>query len=375
MTNPSPDSPAPGPRPEAPAGRSLVGWLPDEIAGTPALAGEPRFRARQVASWIYRKSARTFDEMSNLSKELRTRLADRHSLDRLPVVTVRMSADGTAGKFLFQTQDRLHVEAVLIRAARRETMCISTQVGCAFGCGFCATAAMGWRRDLTRHEIVSQVLALRDELRRLGSHGFFNIVFMGMGEPLANFVNLTRALQVLHDDHGLGVGRRRMTVSTVGLPDRIRELARQPVTVRLALSLNATDNETRSRLMPVNRRHPIETLLPALAEYRDVTGQRVTLEYVLLQEINDTEQDARRLAQMAHQCGAGINLIRFNRHALSTLRPSTAEREQAFHAALLPIAPQVTLRESRGEDILAACGQLSTAYGTAGPDGTVPTGG
>jgi len=348
-------------------GESLVGLLPEEIAALPALSGLPAYRSRQIAAWIYRKGAATIEEMSTLPRALRSRLAAEHSLSRLPLRDLRISADGSAQKFLFSAGGS-GVESVLIRSPRRDTICVSTQAGCAFGCRFCATAAMGWQRDLTRHELVAQVLELRDELRRLGAEGFFNVVFMGMGEPLANFSVLTGALRVLHDDHGLGIGRRRMTVSTVGLPERIRALARAPVTVRLALSLNATENATRSRLMPINRRHPIESLLPAMAEYRELTGQRTTLEYILLHEVNDTIEDARRLARLAHAAGCGVNLILYNEHPLSDLRPSSAARAEAFQRELLPIAPAVTVRDSRGGDILAACGQLSTAYpaGAAG---------
>jgi 23S rRNA (adenine2503-C2)-methyltransferase len=367
--------PQSAPQPEPAGFPSLVGLMPEEIGRLPALAGSPGYRARQVAVWVYRKGARGFDDMSTLSKPLRAGLAQVCSLERMPCVATRVSADVTTLKFLFATRDGRRIEAVLIRAPRRDTICISTQVGCSFGCRFCATAAMGWQRNLTRHEIVSQVLALRDELRRLGGRGFFNVVFMGMGEPLANYAELVATLHVLQSDFGMGIGRRRMTVSTVGLPEEIRQLAREPVSVRLALSLNATDNETRSRLMPVNRRHPIETLLPALAEYRALTGQRVTLEYVLLHELNDTREDAHRLARLATQVGCGINLIRYNPHPLSDLMPSTAERVDAFRLTLLPIAPAVTLRESRGDDILAACGQLSTAYdagGACGANGGTP---
>lgn len=364
-------------RPVQPTGSqsrpNLIGLLPAEIAALPALAGERPFRARQIASWIHRKGARTFGEMSSLASALRARLEAECLIDRLPLLAERESRDGSARKFLFGTTDGLRIEAVLLRAPRRDTLCLSTQAGCAFGCRFCATAAMGFQRNLARQEIVAQALTLREELRRLGTEGFFNVVFMGMGEPLANFEELSASLRALQDDHGLGIGRRRITVSTVGLPEKIRELARAPHAVRLALSLNATDNVTRSRLMPVNRRHPIETLIPALGEYRALTGQRVTLEYVLLDQVNDTLTDARRLAALAHAAGCGINLIRFNPHPLSELRPSRPERERAFHEALLPIAPAVTLRESRGGDILAACGQLSTAYG-AGDTGA-PAGG
>jgi 23S rRNA (adenine2503-C2)-methyltransferase len=353
---------------------SLVGHGTEEIARLPALAGEPAYRARQISSWIYRKGARDFSNMTNLSAVLRGRLAQCHTLQRLPVLAMREASDGTARKFLFGTPDGRSFEAVLLRAPERDTICVSTQIGCAWRCVFCATGAMGWQRDLPPHEILSQVLVIRDALRDLGTEGFFNLVFMGMGEPLANYDALVHSIRVLQGDFGLGVGRRRMTVSTVGLPDRIRQLAGEKVAVRLALSLNATENETRSALMPVNRVHPMETVLPAVVEYRERTGNRVTFEYVLIDGVNDSLEDARRLARLARQCRCKVNLIRFNAHALTTLRPSPPERVLAFYREMLPVSPAVTIRESRGEDILAACGQLSTAYdtgagGTAGGTG------
>jgi 23S rRNA (adenine2503-C2)-methyltransferase len=348
---------------------SLVGLGAEEIAGLPALAGEKVFRARQIAAWIYRKGALEFSAMTNLSAALRRRLAEAHTLRRLPVLARRAASDGTAHKFLFGTDDRRSFEAVLLRASDRDTICVSTQIGCAWRCAFCATGAMGWQRDLTPHEILSQVLVIRDALRELGTLGFFNLVFMGMGEPLANYDALVRSIRLLQSDFGLGVGRRRMTVSTVGLPDRIRQLSREKVTVRLAISLNATENQTRSALMPVNRVHPIESLVPAIVEYRERTGNRVTFEYVLIDGVNDSLEDARRLAQLARQCRCKVNLIHFNAHPLTVLRPTPTERAEAFYREMLPIAPAVTVRESRGEDILAACGQLSTAYDAAGAGG------
>jgi 23S rRNA (adenine2503-C2)-methyltransferase len=250
-----------------------------------------------------------------------------------------------------------------MRDGRRATLCISSQVGCALGCAFCATGQMGFHRNLTSGEIIGQVLLAEREAH------ISNLVFMGMGEPLANYEALVRSIRVLQDDFGPGVGRRRMTVSTVGLPGPIRRLAGEKVAVRLALSLNATENPTRSALMPVNRRHPIEEVLPALVEYRERTGNRVTFEYVLIDGVNDSLEDARRLARMARECGCKVNLIRFNPHPLTTLAPTPPARLEAFYRAMLPIAPTVTIRESRGEDILAACGQLSTAYGAGGAAG------
>jgi 23S rRNA (adenine2503-C2)-methyltransferase len=340
----------------------LVGMTSEQIAALPVFGNQPGFRGRQVASWIYARGAESFASMTNLPKELRVALEEQCTVARLPVVEARLTVAGDAEKLLFGLADGLQIEAVILRTPERDTLCISTQAGCAHGCAFCATAAMGLLRNLTPHEIVSQVMVARGRLLARGGQGHFNLVFMGMGEPLANYEAVVQAIRVLHEDHGLAVGRRRMTVSTVGLAPEIRRLAQEPVAVRLALSLNATTNEVRSRLMPINRRFPIEEALSAVAEYGRTTSQRVTLEYVLLLDINDSTDDARRLAALAHGHGCKINLIAFNPHPLCELQPPSPERVRRFLDVLLPIAPEVTLRESKGADIQAACGQLSTAY-------------
>ncbi|MFH1144377.1 MAG: 23S rRNA (adenine(2503)-C(2))-methyltransferase RlmN [Candidatus Eisenbacteria bacterium] len=346
--------------------QNLIGLSSDQIAGLPEMAGQPRFRASQIVTWIYQRGAVEFDSMANLPKALRARLALSRRLDRLPVLARQVSADHSARKVLFALDEGERIEAVLLRAPRRDTLCISTQAGCRFGCRFCATGAMGWRRNLSVHEVVSQVLVLREELLGLGHQGFFNLVFMGMGEPLDNYDTVVAAIRVLHEDFGLALGYRRVTVSTVGLPDQIRRLAGEQLPVRLAWSLNATDNETRSSMMPVNRLHPIEAVLSAMAEYRRRTGSRTTLEYILIDGVNDSLGDARRLARMAGESDSKVNLIRLNAHGRTAFRPSPIERVRAFYETMLPLGPAVTLRESRGADIFAACGQLSTAYETGG---------
>lgn len=349
-----------------PPKQMLVGLTSAQIADLPEFGDQPAYRARQVATWIYARGAGSFAAMTDLPMAFRRRLDERCSLERLPVVAARRSAAGDAEKLLFDLGDGPQVEAVVLRAGDRDTLCVSTQAGCAHGCAFCATAAMGLLRDLTPHEIVSQVMVARDRLPARDNATRFNLVFMGMGEPLANYDAVVQAIRVLHEDHGLAIGRRRMTVSTVGLVPQMRRLAQEPVAVRLALSLNATTNEIRSRLMPINRRYPIEEALGAARDYGRITGQRVTLEYVLLADINDSDEDARRLAALAHAHGCKINLIALNAHPLSELRPPRPEALQRFLDTILPIAPEVTVRDSKGADIQAACGQLSTAFRAGG---------
>ncbi len=380
--------------------QNLVGLSTAELAQLPELTGEPSFRVRQLSSWIHGRGVGDFDSMSNLPKLLRRRLADTCSLDRPEILERTQTESGDTVKLLLALADRQRIETVLIRAEGRDTICVSTQVGCAYGCRFCATGAMGWLRNLTAQEIVAQALLMREELggtvrghepapgggAALAAHGsgsgagadagaisapsagrHFNLVFMGMGEPLANYENLIRAITVFHEDHGMAIGRRRMTVSTVGLVPRIRDLARESITVRLAVSLNATDDRTRAELMPVARTYPLDQLVPAVGEYGRVSGQRVSFEYVLLAGVNDRLSDAKRLAGFARDAGATINLIVFNTHPLSALQPSPIDQVNRFRDALLPIAPTVTLRESKGGDIRAACGQLSTAYRDSKP--------
>lgn len=390
--------------------RNLVGLSTAELAELEELAGEPEFRVRQLTAWIHGRGVADFGRMSNLPKTLRHRLSETCSLDRPKVLKRTQTARGDTVKLLLELTDGQRIETVLIRAEGRDTICVSTQVGCAYGCRFCATGAMGWVRNLTPGEIVAQALLLREELAlraqppeqasrvrgrpgRPGPRGepasrergrpaqagprdeqaggeagrHFNLVFMGMGEPLANYAHLVRAIAVFHEDHGMAIGRRRMTVSTVGLVPRIRDLAREPVTVRLAVSLNATEDHTRADLMPIARTYPLAQLVPAVAEYGRVSGQRVSFEYVLLDGVNDRPADARRLAGFAREAGATINLIVFNTHPLSALQPSPPDQVRRFRDALLPAAPTVTLRESKGGEIRAACGQLSTAYRDSAP--------
>lgn len=341
----------------------LLGLDAEQMRAAPGPLGElPAFRARQVARWVYARGETRFEMMTDLGAPLRRELELHYSLEPAPVVDLRRARGDEAIKLLLGLEDGNSIETVLIDAGRRRTICVSSQAGCAYGCTFCATAAMGAGRNLDVREIVSQVLQVRRVMREAGMDGSHNVVFMGMGEPLANLVHLVPALRLLQADEGLAVGRRRITVSTVGLVPQIRALAETDVKVRLAFSLNATTDEVRDRIMPVNLKYPFREVLEALRDFQRRKRMRVTLEYVLLRGVNDSDDDGRRLARIARDLTCRVNLIAYNPHPAAPFTPTDDDGIASFVRALAPVAPSVTLRYSKGRDILAACGQLSTAW-------------
>jgi len=318
--------------------------------------GLPGFRAEQMYSWVYQKHVRDPLGMTNLPLAFRRSLPGVCDLALPETASVHKSADERTHKFVLQLADGARVESVSMRTPKRLTFCISSQVGCALGCTFCATGLMGLKRNLKAHEIVAQVMAMGE------FHGWrddrFNIVYMGMGEPLANLAAVAESIRVLHDERGLNLGARRVTVSTSGLVPQIRQLAKLELQLGLAISLHATTDELRDQLVPVNKRWPIRELLDAAKEYGHTVGRRVTLEYVLLGGVNDTPEDADRLAEFARQLPSKVNLIPYNPvPGLSWQRPSPAA-VQAFAERLYPHAPAVTVRQTQGGEIWAACGQL-----------------
>ena len=333
--------------------------------------GEPAYRARQVLDWLYKKRAAGWDQMTNLPRALRARLADLFDFDPSTLVFNRQSADVT-DKLLLELRDRSLIETVIIRAPQegvgldrsRKTICISTQVGCAMGCKFCASGLAGLRRNLSAGEIVHQLIQVcrREDVRTARAHAelasFDNIVVMGMGEPLHNYDQLLPALAIVNAEWGLGFGARRITISTSGLVPQIRRLASEPVGFRLAISLHGATNEVRDRIMPVNRRWPLEELLPAVREFSDRHGRMVTLEFILIEGVNDSLDQAARLREIASDLHAHVNLIPYNAVAgLPWKRPSLT-RQQKFVSLLAERGVSVTLRREKGHDIDAACGQL-----------------
>jgi 23S rRNA (adenine2503-C2)-methyltransferase len=341
------------------------------LAARLAEAGEPAYRAPQVLDWLYKKRAAAWDEMTNLPKALRTWLADTFDFDPSTLVLNRQSEDVT-DKLLLELRDRSLIETVIIRAPQdgvgldhsRKTICISTQVGCAMGCRFCASGLAGLKRDLSAGEIVHQLIQVcrREDVRTPRAHtelaSFDNIVVMGMGEPLHNYDSLLRALTILNAGWGLGVGARRITISTSGLVPQIRRLAEEPVGFRLAVSLHGATNEVREQIMPVNRRWPLEQLLPAIRAFAEKRGRMVTLEFILIEGVNDTLDQAAKLRDIASDLHAHVNLIPYNAvEGLPWRRPGLA-RQQKFVSLLQERGVSVTLRREKGHDIDAACGQL-----------------
>lgn len=312
--------------------------------------GKERYRATQLFKWLYQQDAVGFDEMTNLSKALREELSATACISRLEPEMVEVGNDGTR-KYLFRLADGNAVESVLIPDEDRNTLCISSQAGCAMQCAFCLTGSFKLTRNLTTAEIVNQILAVQRDVE------VRNIVLMGMGEPLHNLDNVIPALQIMVDDNGLGLSSRRVTVSTCGLVPELERLGRE-VTVNLAVSLNATTDELRDRIMPVNKRYPIATLLAALKKFPLPGRRKITIEYVLLGGLNDTPEDAKRLVRLLSDIPCKINLIPFNPHEGADFRPPSRASLDAFHRYLLDRHFTVITRDSRGSDISAACGQL-----------------
>jgi len=341
---------------EAVPAPSLFGLLPDDVVRRFEECGHSPFRGQQLLDWVYRKGELDPERMSNLSKTLRAELENVVSL-RLPdAAEVRTSKDQNTVKLASRLADGSRIESVAMRSRRGVTLCLSTQVGCAMACAFCATGLMGLARNLKAEEIVAQAVQLL-HLTDWEDPGF-NIVFMGMGEPLANYDPTMRAIRILNHADGLRVGARRITVSTVGLAPRIRKLADEGLQLGLALSLHATTDQDRTELVPINARYPLAQVLEAARYYAEKSSRRVTLEYVLLAGRNDRREDARRLSEMARSLPSKINLIPFNPVPSLPWRRPTSQEVDRFVEWLIPQSPAVTVRWSQGVDVAAACGQL-----------------
>ena len=351
----------------------LRGLTIPELEALAVAAGEPRYRGRQLFKWIHGRGAGSFSEMSDLPKAFRARAGGLWALGGLTVAETRESADGTI-KYRLDTGRGDFVEAVYMPSARRSTLCVSTQVGCAMGCAFCLTGAMKLGRNLDAAEIVDQVRVVAQDVCARLAHGgaapipphrgyVTNVVFMGMGEPLHNFEATKRAVELLvHPDAG-GFSTRHVTVSTCGLIPEIERFGRE-VTARLAISLNATTDETRTALMPINRKYPLHDLMAALRRYPLKPSWRITFEYVLLAGVNDGVADARRLARLVAGIPCKVNIIVYNAHPAARYAAPGREAVDAFQAALTAKEITSIVRESRGGDVAAACGQLGNVVQT-----------
>lgn len=319
--------------------------------------GEKAFHGRQLFKWLYKLRQYDFNMITDLSRDIRTRLDEKYDFRGLTLQQSEVSADGTT-KFLFRLEDGLPVESVLIpdEEAGRKTVCVSSQVGCSLGCAFCATGTMGAGRNLTVGEIVGQLIFLRDQY---GDDAFTNIVLMGMGEPLLNLDNVVEAVKIISAGDGLAVSAKKVTISTAGIVPGIKQLADMKLKVRLAVSLNAAFQHKRARIMPIAKKYPLDELAEALRYYTTTTKFRVTFEYILFDGFNDGFEDVMALSRFIQGIPCKINLLAYNPIEGLDFRRPPDETVDWFAKELYPRAPAVTVRKSRGVDIDAACGQLA----------------
>lgn len=358
---------------------SLLDQTPRDLGAVLADLGEPAYRGSQILDWVWRRRVSSVESMSNLPLSLRRELTARFSMLPLTFTRVQGAEDSTR-KYLFRLADGRFVECVLIPASPalygeqsdRRTLCVSSQVGCAYGCRFCASGLDGFTRNLTAAEIAGQVLLAEE----LSGERVNNLVFMGMGEPLANLPNLLRAFELITSPWGIGIGARHLTVSTSGLVPQIRKLADHPQQIRLAISLHGASDDVRSQIMPINRKWPIAELFEALHYWNSRKKQKITLEYILIAGVNDALEQAELLAKRARAIHAKVNLIPYNTvEGLPWSRPAEAHCHE-FRKTVAAAGVQVTLRLEKGHDIDAACGQLrlkeERSQGAATESGSKP---
>lgn len=334
---------------------SITNMMLSELEAVCISMGEPAYRAKQILSWIYDKGATTFDEMSNLSKSFRERLEKKCQVFQTKVDSITQTDDGTE-KFLVHLSDGNVIECVLLREGKRITVCVSTQVGCAMACRFCASGLLGLERNLTTGEIVEQALHVKNHLPP--DERLTNIVFMGIGEPLANYDNVVKSIRIINAEWGLGIGARHITVSTVGIVDGIRRLALEGLQVNLAISLHAPDDITRSGIIPSNKKIGIKNIIAAAEEYFNITGRDISFEYILIDGVNASKKDAESLAKLLKGIQCNINILPLNPIKEFNLRPPPQETIETFCKTLGRLGVVVTLRKKKGDDINAACGQL-----------------
>jgi len=337
--------------------KSLTDFTLDELKAELTALGEPAFRAKQIFDWIYKKGVSEFERMTNLPGPFQEKLAATFALAGLELTDVRRSKDGTE-KYLFRLADGAGIETVVIPSKERTTICLSTQAGCKYACVFCASGRNGFLRQLAPGEIVGQVLFLRDHLEIAPT----NLVFMGMGEPFDNYDNLVRAIGILNAPEGLGIAARRMTVSTAGVVPGIERFKDLGTQVNLSISLHAVSDAKRDALMPINRIYPLGKLLAAATDYVRGGGRKITLEYILIKGVNDGQDDAAELVRIAGRLKAKVNVIVLSPIPGVRLEPPDRGRVAAFLKVLNERKVPATLRQSKGREIQAACGQLAGRF-------------
>jgi len=348
---------------------NLLGLAREELEELAVACGQPRYRGRQLYHGIYARGLRDFESFTDLGREFRAALATRYRLAYPEIAGAFSSCDG-AVRYLVRLADGNSIETVYMPEEDRTTLCLSSQAGCAADCRFCFTALLGLRRNLTAGEIIGEVMAVA-AAQNISRKQRLNLVFMGMGEPLLNMPHVLAAIRILADPAGLAVPLRRITLSTVGITPRIEALAQEPVRPKLAISLNASHDEQRTALMPINRKYPLRELLEVCRAYPLRSWERLTFEYVLLEGCNDSDADARRVAGMLGSLRAKVNLIPYNSGTELPYRPPAFERVLAFQRILIEHGVPTFIRVSRGQDIRAACGQLALAG--AGPSESRPS--
>jgi 23S rRNA (adenine2503-C2)-methyltransferase len=338
---------------------NLLDFTLEEMEEFISSLGKEKFRARQIMKWLHQSGSISFEDMTTLSRDFRAKLSKLARISRPQIEKIQESKDGTK-KALLRLEDGLFIESVLIPGKNNWTICVSTQAGCAMDCKFCLTARQGFKRNLNPSEIVGQLITLKHETPEGPSIN--NIVMMGMGEPLANYDNTLKAIKILTGDFGLGFSNRKITVSTCGLAPQIIQLGLD-ICINLAVSLNAPDDETRSKLMPVNKKYPLDVLLDACKKYPMPGRRLLTFEYILIDGVNSSVQDARKLAALLKGQRCKLNLIIFNEYPGSPFKSPSPKTVEVFQQTLIDHHYTTMLRKSKGSDILAACGQLSGAAG------------
>lgn len=334
---------------------SIIDMSLPELEALCTSMGEPTYRAKQILSWVYDKGATTFDQMTNLPKNFQKQLADQYQIFQTKVDTITQTENDTE-KFLVHLYDENVIECVLLREGKRITACVSTQVGCAMACQFCASGLLGLERNLTAGEIVEEAIHVKNHL--FTDERLSNIVFMGIGEPLANYDNVVKAIRIMNAEWGLGIGARHITISTVGIIDGIRRLAHEGLQVNLAISLHAPNDIIRSQIIPSNKKIGIKNIVAAAREYFEVTGRDISFEYILIDGLNASKQNAESLSMLLKGIQCNINILPVNPVEEFDWRPPSQETIEIFRRTLEKHGLVVTLRKKKGSPINAACGQL-----------------